>query len=402
MIEREVGDRPIRVELVGEEQKRAQVKAVLMTLSDPPLEIAEVARQDSFEDSAALSADVTMAIFNGDKTATLDYLRAHAEQRQGTILFALLHERSPAAMRRALQAGADELLFLPLESGHVTRALLKIKETQRKADRKAGGVICSIVSNIGGVGVTSLAGNLALALLYTLHKRVALVDLHLQTAGLSVYLDLEVGRTIMQLCETERKLDSTLLESALTKHTSGLFLLAAPVRIEDSELIPEKTIDEALNLMRQLFDFVIVDCGSYIDAKTVAAWERSHHLFYLIDQSIGAARCAGRFLDLFARLGLSSIELSFILNKYVQDHPIGEDSISATLGELIYAKLPYDAKVLEKAELRARDLWQTAPGSMLARAIDDLARKLSAGDQAPVVPKEGLVSRLLSVVGART
>src|ERR1700688_4470271 len=89
LIDRKVGDRPIRVELVGEEQKRAQVKAVLMTLSDPPLEIAEVTREDFAKDSAALSADVTMAIFDGNETATLEYLRAHAEQRQGTILFAL-------------------------------------------------------------------------------------------------------------------------------------------------------------------------------------------------------------------------------------------------------------------------------------------------------------------------
>ena len=151
-----------------------------------------------------------------------------------------------------------------------------------------------MVSTVGGVGVTSLVGNLALALRRNLNKRVAVVDLDLQTGGLAVFLNLEPERTIMQLCENERKLDSIQLEAALTKHPSGIYLLAAPKRIEDSELVSDKTIAAVLDLLRQLFDFVIVDCGGYIDENAVAAWERSDFLFYVLDQSIvgGALRLA--------------------------------------------------------------------------------------------------------------
>ena len=78
---------------------------------------------------------------------------------------------------------------------------------------------------------------------------------------MAVFLNLEPERSIMQLCESDRRLDSIQLESALTKHPSGIYLLAAPKRIEDSELVADRTIGEVLDLMRQLFDFVIVDCG---------------------------------------------------------------------------------------------------------------------------------------------
>ena len=61
-------------------------------------------------------------------------------------------------------------------------------------------------------------------------------------------------------------------------------------------------IGNVIEIMRQLFDYVIVDCGTHIDATKVAAWERSQHLFYVLDQSIGAARCAWRFVDLCGRL----------------------------------------------------------------------------------------------------
>jgi len=374
----------LHVLLVGEaEDHRTEVKNALAALGDPALEIVETAPG------------------GGGEEASLNFLQAQAETSPRPVLFALVHERSPVLMRRILRAGADELLFLPLDAGDATRALLKISETRRRAERQAGGVILSMVSTVGGVGVTSLAGNIALALRYTFNKRVAVVDLDLQSGGMAVFLNLEPERTIMQLCEGDRRLDSIQLESSLTKHPSGIYLLAAPKRIEDSELVSEKTIGAVLELMRQLFDFVVVDCGGYIDENAVAAWERSDHLFYVLDQSIAAARCAWRFVDLFGRLGLSGVEPNFILSRFVPHHPITEEQITHTLGRPIYAKIPRDEKVLERMQLRAQDLWTVGSGSPLARAVEDLARRLATGGDVVAEQGGGLVSRLLSALGGR-
>jgi pilus assembly protein CpaE len=403
----DAGHGALRVLLVGEGDPRAEIRAALASLGDPPLMIIEAAPGSSGATNGGPPPDVTMVLFNGgNEEASLNYLQAQVEANSGEgayrpVLFALVQERSPVLMRRILRAGADELVFLPLDEGDVTRALLKISETRRKAERATGGIICSLVSTVGGVGVTSLTANLALALRYSLNKRVAVVDLDLQTGGLAVFLNLEPEHTVMQLCETDRKLDSIQLEASLTKHPSGIYLLAAPKRIEDSELVSDKTIGSVLELMRQLFDFVVVDCGGYIDANAVAAWERSDYLFYLLDQSIAAARCAWRFVDLFGRLGLSGVEPSFILSRYLQHHPISEEQITHTLGRPIYAKIPRDEKVLERIQLRAQDLWQVGPGSPLAHAIEDLARRLATGGEVAAEANSGLVSRLLSAFGGR-
>jgi pilus assembly protein CpaE len=393
----------LRVLLVGEaDDRRKEVKAALAGVGDPSLDMFEAAPGAPSPTNGGQPPDVTMVLFNGtNEEASLNFLQSQSEINPRPVLFALLQERSPVLMRRILRAGADELLFLPLDIGDATRALLKISETRRRAERQAGGIIVSMVSTVGGVGVTSLAANLALALRYTLNKRVAMVDLDLQTGGLSVFLNLEPERTIMQLCESDRKIDSIQLESAMTKHISGIYVLAAPKRIEDSELVADKTIGAVLELMRQLFDFVVVDCGGYIDENAVAAWERSDHLFYVLDQSIAAARCAWRFVDLFGRLGLSGVEPSFILGRYQPHHPISEEQITHTLGRPIYAKVPRDEKVLERVQLRAQDLWQVAPGSPLARSVEDLARRLSSGGELSVEPGGGIVSRLLSAFGGR-
>ena len=71
-------------------------------------------------------------------------------------------------------------------------------------------------------------------------------------------------------------------------------MLAAPKRIEEGELVSDLTVGTVLELMRQLFDYVIVDCGDHVDENAVAAGERSEHLFYVLNQTHrgGAMRLA--------------------------------------------------------------------------------------------------------------
>ena len=393
----------LKVNLVcADSDQRTEVRTSLVALGDPPLNIAELEPEVDTTDLAP--PDVTMVVFNGNQDLALGCLQREARLTPRPVVFALLEERSPELMKRVLRAGADELLFLPLDAGDATRALLKISEARRREDHHEGGQIVSLVSLVGGTGVTSLAGNLALAMRYVLDKRVAVVDLDLQTSGLSVFLNLEPERTIMALTEGDKKLDSILLESTLSKHASGVYLMAAPKRIEDSELVNDATVGAMLDLMRQLFDYVIVDCGTHIDSNSVAAWERSKNLFYVLDQSISAARCAWRFVDLIQRLGLRNIEPAFVLSRHVANHPITEEQLSHTLAQPIFAKVPREEKVLERIQLSAQDLWQVAPSSPLAKSVEEIARRVTSTDPdfaAEESPDGSIVSKLLSVIGAR-
>ena len=402
----------LKVLLVAPDAHRATVLASLQGLPEPPLDITE--KSPDGHDAAGngngngngkshvpVKPDVVMVVFNGDEEESLNYLQGVAEKEPRPAIFALLQERSPSLMKRVLRAGADELLFLPLDTGDATRALLKISESRRREDRTVGGTVISLVSLVGGVGVTSLAGNLALAMRYSLDKRVAVIDLDLQASALSVFLNVEPDRTMMALTEGDKKIDSIQLEGALSKHSSGIYLLAAPKRIEDSEMVTDAAIGNVIEIMRQLFDYVIVDCGTHIDATKVAAWERSQHLFYVLDQSIGAARCAWRFVDLCGRLGLNSLEPAFVISRFTANHPISEDQLSHTLARPIYARIPRDEKVLERVQLSAQDLWQVAPNSPLTKNVEEMARKLDGVSDEGASRNGSIVSRLFGSFGGR-
>lgn len=395
----------LSVLLVGRDENLiAQAREVLGALGEPPLVIAQ-APPDGAAAALMAESDVAMIVFGADEEEALGYLQKESERAVRPTLFTLLSAESEALMRRVLRAGADEVLVLPLVAGELMRPLLKVSEALRRSKSLSGGKIVSIASMDGGAGVTALCANLGLASLGAGGVRVALVDLDLQQGGLSSLLEAEPTRGILALARLDRKPDSIGLEAALTKHASGLFVLGAPIRIEDSEEVSDTAVGNLLELLRQLFDYIIIDCGGHVDENSVAAWERSQEVVYVLEQSIVATQRAGRFLEFFRRLRIDGIEPRLVLNRFQPGHPIGEAQIVTSLKCPIYARIPCDERVMEKSVAMARMPLQVAPNSALVRAYAELANRLGVSEQltagAESLPGAGFVSRLLGSLGAR-
>jgi pilus assembly protein CpaE len=360
-----------------------EARNLLASLDDPPLEVIDGLPSPAPANKSNSSPEIAGVVLDGVELQGLEEIQKLDQSSPRPVVLALIKERSPASMRRALRAGADEVLFMPLERNDVTRALLKVTEARRRAEHNSSlGRICSFTSLTGGAGVTTLSASFALALSHRCQKRVGLLDLNLQSGGLGVFLNLDPEHTISMLTDERRAMDSIQLESTLARHDSGLHLLAAPKRVEESEGICEATVTAVLDLMRQLFDFVVVDCGSHINENVATAWERSEHLFYVVDQSIAAARSAVRFIDLFSRLHME-VQPAFILNRFDARRPVTEELISRTLARPLDGKIANDDKAIERSQMNGRDLWQTAAGSPLVRGVEDLARKVVAEGQPP-------------------
>jgi pilus assembly protein CpaE len=395
---------PLRIGLVGYAPELLDaVREALSRVTEPPLQLVESELQSGADfDASSPPIDVSMVLFNGDEEKSIAYLQRQSAQSSRPALFGVLKERSPGQMKRVIRAGADELLFMPLDPGDLTRALLKISEARIRVRHHEGGTVVSLASIVGGVGVSTIAVNLALALHYKLEKRVALLDLDLQTGALAVLLNLEPEFTIMPLCRLEKKLDSIQLEAALTKHPSGVYLLAAPKRIEEGDLVSDVTVGPVIDFMRDMFDYVIVDCGGHLDENSVSAWEHSNTLLYVLNQSVTSVRSAWRFIDLFDRLNLSAVEPQYVLNRYQTDHSITDKQLETTLGHRMYMQIPSDGKALEQAELSGKDLWQVAAGSHLTKAFETLAGRIANITESSTLNGKPFMSRLFSAFGSHS
>jgi pilus assembly protein CpaE len=388
----------LRVLLISPQPQGGEIRAALAAVTEPHLEIREAQAGAPLQRSND-GADVVMFVFDREHKAQTFPAVIGVRDGVPPVRIALMHERSSHAIREALRAGADEVLFLPLDQGDLARALLKISETRKPQEPALKGKLISLVSVSGGAGVTTIAANCALALARSMGKKVALVDLDFQSGDLAVALNVEPEHSILDLSKPGERLNSVQIESALCKHPSGVYLLAAPKRIEESEQVPAAQVGAVVDLMRQMVDVVIVDIGRHINDASVVVWERSDELFYVIDQSISAMRGAWRFMDLFGRLNIAGLQPHFVLNRWTPRHPIGEKHIINTLGRPLAGHIPRDDANLAHASARGEDLWKVAPRSPLTHSFEALAHRISDLDHGHG-KRAGLWSKIFARNGA--
>ncbi|HLH77515.1 MAG TPA: AAA family ATPase [Candidatus Binataceae bacterium] len=325
-------------------------------------------------------SDAILVLAGEQASAVLEFL-----QRQGGVsskpsVVVITPESEPGAIRRLLRAGADEILFIPPSLPDLVKTLLKVSERLQRVDQPKLGLTCAIAGINGGVGVTTVAANLGLALRYALGVKVALVDLDLQTADLAVQLNLEAEHSVAGAVEIE-KLDSIALESQLIRHPSGAYLLAGPKQIEEGEKVGASALAQLLDLMRRMFDYLIIDCGPHLDDRTLAAWEQSDHLFVVVNQSVSAVRGSWRIIDLHNRLRTAAPAPQLILNKANNRSLVSAARVSDTLGRPLFASLVRDDRLLEEVASRGLDLWRYRARAPLTRGFEALADKISGRER---------------------
>src|SRR5208282_4583292 len=117
------------------------------------------------------------------------------------LLIAFHREWPLALMRKILQAGADELVSMPPNAHELELIFLKLTESRHPRERGRDGMgrVYAVTGLAGGVGMSTVSANLALALKYTMNRRVAILDLDLQNGGINLSLHLDPTETIVAL-----------------------------------------------------------------------------------------------------------------------------------------------------------------------------------------------------------
>jgi pilus assembly protein CpaE len=375
--------------------QRDQVCKALRSITELRLEIHNQGGTEGESDKAR--SDRILLLILGDDERLWDQEIAPWKEGNQSSVVAILPTRSAEAARIALRSGADEVIFLPLDGKELFPILVKLSERQGARISRRGFTL-SFVGIGGGAGSSSLVVAVAFALRRLTGKQIALVDLGLQTSALAALLDLEPEHCITELADPTSKIDSMRLESVLCTHESGLRLLAAPNRIEEGELVSSSSIATTIGVLRELFDCVIVDCGHHVSESSVAAWEHSDRLFYVLNQSITSICPARRFCELFDRLQLKWPRLELLLNRYSVSSPISIEKIETALHRPISTCIARDDKAFGSAELAAADLAAAAAGSDATTEIDKLACSLLGQAPNGEVVRHGVLNRLFSAL----
>src|SRR5215210_2685320 len=181
-------------------------------------------------------------------------------------VFEVVEERDIAALTSAVRR-SEELARARRETlgGTVT-------EPEGPSTR---GTLVTVFSAKGGCGKTTVATNLAAALADDGRREVCLVDLDLSFGDVAIALQLFPAHTIADAVPLASSLDAQGLASLLTPHSAGLTTLVAPLEPGHAESIPASLVTAILTLLREQFDYVVVDTPPAFDDHVLAAFDQS-------------------------------------------------------------------------------------------------------------------------------
>ena len=308
-------------------------------------------------------------------------------------------------LRRSMLAGASDFVAKPFSADEVINAIRRVHEIGKvKRQRFAnlapapgggGGVslppseergkIISLFSPKGGVGRTTLATNLAVALHQSAEKPVVLVDGSLPFGDVAVILNMNPkAKTIGDLVGSFDTMDADVLESVLVTHSTGIKVLLAPQTPEAAELIQPANMKRVLEQLRQSYAYVVVDTWPSYTEIVLTVLDTSDVVLVPMTLEITSLKNVRVFMEIATKLGYDDNKVQLVANRNDSSGGIKASDVEASLGRKIPHTVVSDGRALVLAVNRGVPFVISHRDSQVSKDVFEMARKLSgaAGESA--------------------
>ena len=209
-------------------------------------------------------------------------LRANPSTASVPVLI-LTARAQPVDRDAALDAGADDYMTKPVMMAELLDRIdtLLTKRTIGKSPISPETIV--LLSLRGGVGVTTLAVNLAATLAQAGNispvggseggTATCLVDLCPSSGHAALQLGLRPDPNWSDLFQASDVEGVEIIESHLLQHGSGLRVLASPFLPVVGQGAKQKAMRTTLGILQQQFAYIVVDAPSVLDETTMSALE---------------------------------------------------------------------------------------------------------------------------------
>lgn len=254
------------------------------------------------------------------------------------------------AYAHAMQAGIRELVAAGDLAGlaDACRRSRRLSESillPTEAAPPSAGQVITVFSAKGGCGKTTLATNLAVTLNASGAHRVCLVDLDLAFGDIAISLQLEPKRTLVDAVAMGENMDATGVAGLLTNFRPGLECVLAPVEPGDAEKVPAAVIDDLLDVLRGMFDYVVVDTPPQFNEHVLRALDGSDHHVLLTTPDLAAMKNLRLTLDMLDLLSYPRATRSIVLNREDDRVGITAGDVEQALRSRLAARIPNNLEV---------------------------------------------------------
>ncbi len=326
-------------------------------------------------------------------------------------------------LRRSMLAGAREFLVKPFSADELINSIRHVHELEKVrraryapvapaapaggpaapvAGRETGKII-TFFSPKGGVGRTTIATNLAVALHQLTGKPVVLVDGSLPFGDIAVILNMSPkAKTIADLIGSFESADSDVVESILVQHSTGIKVMLAPPTPESTELITGTHIKHVLELLRERYAYIVVDTWPSFQEQVITMLDVADVILTLMTLEITSLKNVRVFMEVVEKLGYDEAKVQLVANRNDSSGGIKASDVEASLGRKIPHTIVSDGRTLVLAVNRGVPFVISHRDSQVAKDIFALAQKVAAAEAAPAAAgKQAPARGGLKLFGAR-
>jgi len=303
-------------------------------------------------------------------------------------------------LRRAMVAGARDFIGHPLTQDELGKTITSVVESDRKRralsqdvlENGQRGDVIAFFSGKGGVGKSTLATNLAVAMAVEAKQkqRIAIVDFDFLLGDVAIMLDVTPERTLADLVPLIDKLDPELLRSFLHVHSSGVKVLCAPMRVEDSEVLTPDRVRRILDVLARTFDYVVVDLPRSFDDRVVTALDMANLVLLVTNYDVPSLKSTKVCLDTLRGWRYSEDKLKLVINHATRTNGYGPGEAERALDYPVFWKVPSDFAVAGTSN-HGKPFAQGQPTTKIAQNLTGLGATLMGASS----QSRGLLSRLL-------
>ncbi len=328
--------------------------------------------------------------------AAIERLRAG---HNGVAIFAIAATAEPDLILQAMRAGANE--FFPWTPGGQTQASRAMEESfhgavrrmaarrdATSADGKPPCVTHVFLGAKGGAGTTTVAVNCAVELARLSKRPTIIVDLKPCLGEVALFLGVRPRFTILDAIENLHRLDKEFLKELVSKHKSGLDIMAGSDQFDRPGGQDAGAVEELLRVLARMYDHIVIDAGNMINACAVAALYAGETVFLVTNPDVPSIRNSQRLVDRVRQLGAGSERVKVLLNRASDQHLITPKQIETALGYGIHHTFSSDYRTVSTALNSGVPLALTNQSELAAQFGSFTRQLLGLRDDAKAVPEK--------------
>jgi pilus assembly protein CpaE len=297
-----------------------------------------------------------------------------AESGYGVPVIVLTVPQNPVEVDAA--AGIHGVLAMPFSGFDLMTKIAAIRKDYAQFTTTGASRIYSVFAPKGGVGKTTIAFNLAVALAQA-EQRTVLIDGSLQFGDLRALLKVPVDAPSILDLPTDRVSESDLAD-VLWRDPSGIDILLAPPRVEMAEMVTTRDIDKIMSLLRRVYGSIVIDMSSVLNDINLSFLDLSDTIVEIVTYDSTTIRNTMAVADAFRMIGYPASKVRYLVNRSDSAGGIAPEDLERALGRVPEHRVVSDGMLVVQSNNEGVPFVLANPAAPISQDMSRVAAELLA------------------------